>query len=378
MDSNTSLSAGSPTAPMIEFAKSQRNRLFSAGQLTAAIIALVAACAFPTVAGALDQSFYVSFGTRILIYVIAVTSLNLLVGYAGLISFGHAAYLGVGAYSIAGVTLMAGTVLPEWANSAWFAWPFAMLVSALLAACIGAMALRTRTVYFIMVTLAFSQMLFFLFNGMNTFGSDSGMSLPSKSALGFGMSLDDDNTFYYVVLLLTAMTLLLLSMVVRSRFGVLVRGIAENESRMAAIGVPVYRYKLICFVLGGAFAGLAGALLANQSSYVSPRLLDWIQSGTLLMMLILGGIGYRCGGIYGTVFLLVVEEVLSSHTEYWQFFVGIGLIIVVLAGNNGIASLFDQLLSLFGRKKTPAPPPAMRDHGDHATPTVPTVGGSKP
>ena len=247
---------------------------------------------------------------------------------------------------------MAGNVLPQWATSAWFAWPVAMLVCAGIAALIGALALRTRTVYFIMVTLAFSQLLFYFFNGINSFGSDSGISLPSKSGLGFGLSLADDNTFYFVVLTLTVGTLLLLSMVVRSRFGVVIRGIAENESRMSAIGIPVYRYKLVCFVLAAAFAGLSGALLVNQSSFVSPRLLDWIQSGTLLMMLILGGVGYRCGGVYGTLLLLVLEEVLASHTEYWQFFVGIGLIVVVLLGNNGIASLFEKIFS--SSRKLPA------------------------
>lgn len=358
MDSiNTSPAMPAPSAGMLQFAKSQRVRLFSKGQAIAALLGLLAACAFPFIAAALDQAFYVSFATRVMIYVIAVSSLNLLVGYAGLISFGHAAYLGVGAYSIGAITLMAGNVLPQWANYAWFSWPFAMLVCAALAAGIGALALRTRTVYFIMVTLAFSQMLYYLFNGMNTFGSDNGMSLPSKSTLGFGLDLANDNTFYYVVLLLATITLVLLAMVVQSRFGVVVRGICENESRMAAIGVPVYRYKLVCFILGGAFAGLAGALLVNQSSFVSPRVLDWIQSGTLLMMLILGGVGYRCGGIYGTVFLLVLEEVLASHTEYWQFFVGIGLIVIVLLGNNGIASMFDQLLALFSRKKNLAEAP---------------------
>ncbi len=327
------------------FENAEKTRAFSAGQLISALICLSLACAFPWVADALDQGFYVGFATRMMIYMIAVTSLNLLVGYAGLISFGHAAFLGIGAYAIGALTLVSAKAQPQWMTSAWFAWPFAMLAGAALAAVVGGLALRTRQVYFIMITLAFSQLVYYLFNGMKTFGSDNGMSLPVRSPVGMGLNLADDLTFYYVVLFLTVLTLLLLALVVRSRFGIVIRGISENESRMSAVGIPVYRYKLTCFILAGAFAGLAGALLANQSNYVSPRILDWTQSGTLLMMLILGGVGYRCGGIYGTALLLVLEEALSSHTEYWQFFVGLGIILIVLLGNNGIASLLERMFS---------------------------------
>lgn len=328
--------------------------LLTGSQWIAALIAIAAALVFPLAATALDHTFYIGFVTRIMIYVIVVSSLNLLVGYAGLVSFGHAAYFGVGAYAVGAASLLGGDVLPKWVASAWVAWPFAMLVGAVLAAAVGALALRTRQVYFIMITLAFSQMVYYLFIGMKSFGSDNGMSLSSRSAFGLGLDLTNDTTFYYVVFALTVTTMFLLTFVVRSRFGVVMRGISENESRMSAIGIPVYRYKLMCFVIAGAFAGLAGALLANQNAYVSPRVLDWTQSGILLMMLIVGGVGYRCGGIYGAVLLLVLEEVVSSHTEYWQFFVGIGLISVVLFGNNGIASLIEKFTALLSRKKTGA------------------------
>lgn len=308
---------------------------------TFAVIVLVAlAAAFPTIAAALDQGFYVGFATRVMIFMIAVSSLNLLVGYAGLISFGHAAFFGFGAYVIAMVTVWSGYQwIPAWATSAWVAWPLAMLGSGLLALAIGAVALRTRQVYFIMITLAFSQMLYFLFIGMTTFGSDNGMSLRGRSPIGWGMSLANDDTFFYVVLALLVAIMVLLRVIVRSPFGVTLCGIKENESRMAAIGVPVLRCKLVAFVIAGAIAGLAGALLANQNSYVSPTLLDWTRSGSLLVMVILGGAGYLAGGLYGAAALLVFEEILADHTEYWQFFVGIGLLVIVLMGNNGIASL---------------------------------------
>lgn len=315
-----------------------------AGPAALAVV-IAAATAYPLAAVALGHDFYVGFATRIMIYVIAVSSLNLLVGYAGLVSFGHAAYFGMGAYAIAMLSVWAGGALPKWVTMAWFAWPFAMGCGALLALAVGAVALRTRQVYFIMITLAFSQMVYYLFIGMSSFGSDNGMSLGNRSPTGVGVDLGNDMAFYYVVLGLTVVTLLALGSIVRSRFGVIVRGISENETRMAAIGVPVYRYKLVCFVIAGAMAGLAGALLANQNTYVSPRLLDWTQSGSLLMMLILGGVGYRMGGVYGTVVMLVLEEVLSSHTEHWQACVGVGVIAVVLLGNNGIASMVERGLA---------------------------------
>lgn len=303
------------------------------------LLALALAIAFPVAALAMDEAFYIGFATRIMIYVLAVSSLNLLVGYAGLVSFGHAAYLGFGAYALAFATIHAGSWLPSWSSSAWFAWPFAMLCSGVLALGVGALALRTRQVYFIMVTLAFGQMVYYLFVGMKSFGSDNGMSLAGRSPLGRWIDLNQDLPFYYVVLALLVTALLVLRSLVRSRFGVVIQGIKENEARMTAIGFPVYRYKLICFVIAGAMAGLAGALLANQNNYVSPRMLDWIQSGNLLVMLILGGVGALYGGVYGTVLMLVLEELLSSRTEYWQFFVGIGVIAVVLAGRNGVAGL---------------------------------------
>ena len=302
-------------------------------------VVVALAVLFPLAAGRLGQDFYVGFATRILIYVLAVSSLNLLVGFGGMISFGHAAFFGLGAYVIGAVALAAGTVLPHWAASAWFSWPLAMLASAALAVMIGAIALRTREIYFIMTTLGFGQMVYFLFIGMKTFGSDNGMSLPSRSSVGLGIDLGDDNTFYYVVLGLVVLALWFLRSLVRSRFGVVLRGISQNEQRMEAIGFPVYRYKLGCFVIAAALAGLAGALLANQSSYVSPRLLDWVQSGNLLMMLIIGGVGTLSGGIYGAVLLLLLEEVLASYTEYWHFWVGSMIVLIVLFGRGGIAGL---------------------------------------
>jgi branched-chain amino acid transport system permease protein len=211
--------------------------------------------------------------------------------------------------------------------------------AALCALAIGAMSLRTRGVYFIMITLAFAQMLYYLFISLKAYGGDDGLSLPRRSTLGLGVDLKSDVAFYYVVLALLALALAAMHRIVNARFGRALQGIRENEVRMEAMGFPVYRCKLIGFTLAGAVAGLAGALLANQNGYVSPNLMHWTQSGTLLVMVILGGVGYVYGGVLGALVLLVLEEVLSGYTVHWQLALGVLLLAVVLRAPNGLASL---------------------------------------
>jgi branched-chain amino acid transport system permease protein len=295
-------------------------------------IVLALLLAFPLAAQYWDQLFYVSFATRILIYALAATSLNLILGYGGMVSFGHAAFLGAGAYTV-------GILMTEGVASAWVSWPLAMLVSALFALVIGAISLRTRGVYFIMITLAFAQMMYYVFVSLRAYGGEDGMNLTSRSRLGFGLSLADDPTFYYVALAILVAALFMLQRLLDARFGQVVQAIRENETRMQAIGFPTYRYQLICFVIAGAIAGLAGALLANQNSFVSPNLLQWTQSGTLMVMVILGGVGYRYGGALGALVFLVLEEVLSGYTIHWQLGVGMVLLVIVLYARQGVAGL---------------------------------------
>ncbi len=291
---------------------------------------------FPLAAKHWGQLFYVSFAARILIFALAATSLNLILGYGGMVSFGHAAFLGAGAYTVA-------ILMAEGVRSAWVSWPLAVLVSALLALVIGAISLRTRGVYFIMITLAFAQMMYYLFISMRAYGGEDGLNLASRSRLGFGVDLADDLSFYYVVLAILAATLYLLRRLLNARFGQVIQAIRENETRMEAIGFPTYRYKLICFVIAGGVAGLAGALIANQNSFVSPNLLQWTQSGTLMLMVILGGVGYLYGGVLGAVVFLVLEEVLSSYTIHWQLGLGVVLLIIVLYARQGLAGLIAAL-----------------------------------
>jgi len=304
-------------------------------QRHAALAVLAGLIAFPLLAQALDQGFYISLMSRVLIYALAATSLNLVLGFGGMISFGHAAFVGLGGYAVA-LLMQAGVV------SAWIAWPTAVAFSALAALLVGAASLRTRGVYFIMITLAFAQMLYYLFVSMKTYGGDDGLPLAGRNAFGLGLALKDDATFYYVVLACLAATLLLVSRLVASRFGRVIQGIRENETRMEAIGYPVFGYKLACFVIGGALAGLAGALLANQTGLASPNQLFWTQSGMLLVMVVLGGVGGLYGGVLGAAALLILEEVLSGYTIHWQLGVGLVLLAVVFLAPRGLSGVFDK------------------------------------
>ena len=285
----------------------------------------------PFMANAVGEGFYIALASRILIFALAATSLNFILGFGGMVSFGHAAFVGVGAYSVAILTQMGIT-------DAWVLWPAAMVVSAVFALLIGAISLRTQGVYFIMITLAFAQMIYYLTTSIKAYGGDDGLSLATRSQISF-VDVNDDTTFYYVVLVVCVVSLLAMARVLNARFGHVLQAIRENEVRMQALGYAVYRYKLAAFVMAGALAGLAGALLANQGGFVSPALMQWSQSGLLMMMVILGGVGYLYGGVLGAVVFLVLEEVISGFTIHWQLGLGALLLAVVLFAPNGLSSM---------------------------------------
>ena len=232
----------------------------------AMVLALVMAVAVPWVLHALQADYYLSLASRIVVYAIAATSLNLVLGYGGMVSLGHAAFFGLGAYAT-------GILLSEGTTSAPVHLLVTVAVTAAAAAAIGAISLRTRGVYFIMITLAFAQMFYYIFISLKAYGGDDGMTLPQRSALG--IDLASDTVFYYVVLSIFTVTIFLVHRLVNSRFGRVVQAVRENETRMEAIGYPVFRYKLVCFVIAGALASLAGALLANLTLMVSPNLVHW-------------------------------------------------------------------------------------------------------
>ncbi len=276
-----------------------------------------------------QEPFYTRLATRILIYALCAASLDLILGFGGMVSFGHAAFLGVGAYVV-------GILSHHGVTSAWTVWPAAVGATALLALAVGAVSLRTGGVYFIMITLALAQMTYYFCASLEAYGGDDGMTLWERSDLSPVLDIGGANAFYYLVLGVLLSALLLGRRIVGSRFGRVIRGIRENERRMQSLGFPTFRYKLACFVMAGAAAGLAGVLLANLSLYVSPSTLHWTRSGEILIMVILGGMGTLVGPVLGAATLLVAEEVLSNLTRHWMLFLGPLLILLVLFGEGGM------------------------------------------
>jgi len=295
------------------------------------LIALLCAALIllPLYTGFTGNVFMLTLFTRIIIFALAATSLNLILGYGGMMSFGHAAYLGIGGYAV-------GILAHEGITSGLVQFPVAVLASALFALVVGSLSLRTRGVYFIMITLAFGQMIYYVAAGLDRYGSDDGLTIYRRSQFGGLIDLSNRTQFYYVCLAVLFACLYLVWRIVNSRFGLVIQGIRSNERRMQAIGFPVYRYRLACFVIAGAMCGLAGALLANHTEFISPSIMYWTRSGDLMVMVILGGIGSLFGPLIGTIAFLALEEVLSGITEYWQIIIGPLLLLVVLFGRGGI------------------------------------------
>jgi branched-chain amino acid transport system permease protein len=313
------------------------------------LLALLAfALAFPFLAPAVGLDYAVGIAARILILALAGISLNLILGYGGMVSFGHAAFFGVGAYVVAilayhdtmSEALMTWPVEIDGTDQALIAWPAAMIVSALVALVIGAISLRTSGLYFIMITLAFAQMLFYFFVSLEGYGGGDGLSLFARSAAG-PLDLQDPAQFYYVVLAILLAALFLTTRLSESRFGTALQGIRDNERRMAALGFPTARYKLAAFVISGALAGLAGALMANHTEFVSPAFLSWQRSGEILVIVVLGGMGTVYGPVAGAVAFFVLEEVLSQWTQHWMVIFGPLLVLAVLFARQGLWGLVE-------------------------------------
>ncbi|MGE3160962.1 MAG: branched-chain amino acid ABC transporter permease [Burkholderiales bacterium] len=288
--------------------------------------------AVPPLAALAGQPYYVELLRRVMIFAIAATSLNLILGYGGLVSFGHAAYLGVGGYAV-GIFAFYGV------HSGWLQWTVAIGASALVALAIGAISVRTRGIYFIMITLAFTQMLYYLGISVEEYGGDDGLRLKVKSQFWGLVDLNDPVAFYYVVLALLLAVIYLVHRLVNSRFGLVLRAAKSNEARTRAIGFSPYPYQLAAFVIAGAICGLAGALLANQTAYIAPAFMDWTRSGEIMFMVILGGMGTTPGPALGAFALLIVEDLLAGWTEHWQVFLGPLLVLSVLFFKRGLAGL---------------------------------------
>lgn len=287
---------------------------------------------FPWVAPALGLDYYVDFVRRILIVSIAALSLNFLIGRAGLVALGHAGFVGVGAYAVVAM-VEAGF------GNAWLIWLVAAVAGFVVSGLIGLVAVRTKGVYFIMITLAFAQMLYYLAVSLRMWGGDDGYTMYSPLQLWEGVDAEG-NWLFSLVLLAFASLFLVLSRMDRSYFGRALEGIRDNETRMQAMGYPTVRLKLLAFALAGSIAAFAGALLATQNLFVSPSLMQWNQSALLIVMVLIGGIGLRWGAPLGVAVWLVLEELLKQHTDYWHAPMGLLLVAVVFLAPRGLAAFF--------------------------------------
>ena len=297
----------------------------------ALVVALCALAALPLLAG----KFYVDLVARIMIMAVFAMSLDLLVGVTGLVSLGHAAFFGVASY-----LLVLAAPSQYAAVSLWTSLPLAVAASALLSLAIGALALRTRGVYFIMVTLAFSQMIYFVFHDTKVAGGSDGAYIYVKPDASLGgwspFNLGDGVQFYYAMLALLALTFAFLRMLLASRFGRALRGIRSNEQRMRALGFNTYAYKLAAFTIAGAIAGLAGYFAAVQFGFVNPEMLSWHQSANVLLMVILGGMGNLVGAVIGAFALVLAQDLFSSLTKHWLLLMGAFVITVVVVLPGGL------------------------------------------
>ena len=312
------------------------------------VVLVVALFLVPLYAVWVKNNFILSLFTRIVILAIAATSLNLIMGYGGMVSFGHAAYLGIGGYAV-------GILAFEGVTSGFVQWPLAIIMSGLVAFVIGILSLRTRGVYFIMITLAFAQMIYYVGVSLNRYGADDGLTIYRRSQFGGLINLSNKTFFYYLCLVLLMASIYLVWRIVNSRFGMVIQGSRSNDRRMRAIGFPTFRYRLACFVIAGMMCGLAGVLLANHTEFISPAMMHWTRSGDLIVMVVLGGMGSLFGPTIGAVALLVLEEALPSlisfvgHVvtgrdvatakEYWALILGPMLLLVVLFARGGIDGL---------------------------------------
>lgn len=293
---------------------------------------LVALTLIPIATSLTDQTFYQDLVNRLMILAIAAMSLNLILGNGGMISFGHAAYIGIGAYCV-------GIPAYHEVYNGFIHFPLAIVMSALFALLTGIVCLRTTGVYFIMITMAFAQMMFFALVSIETYGGDDGLVIELRSEFEGLFDLESNLTLYYVTLVSLIVCLYLIRRIVHSRFGMVIEGARSNERRMQSIGFNTYRYRLICYVISGAMCGFAGALLGNFTNFISPDMMDWTRSGELIFMVVLGGAGSLAGPVLGATVFLLLEELLSSFTIYWQLLFGLLLILVVLFARGGIDGL---------------------------------------
>jgi branched-chain amino acid transport system permease protein len=309
------------------------------------VLALLVVC--PLIAYFIEEPFYITLLTKVAILSLAGVGLNLALGLGGLVSFGHAAFFGIGGY-VAGI--MASHSLNEELMFSWFGtdffgstnmlfiWPLALICSAIVALLIGYFSLRTKGVYFIMITLAFAQMIYYFAIAWPAYGGEDGLSIYVRNEF-LGLNTQEPLIFYVICFSLLLISLLLVSTLSRSHFGAALQAARQNEERLAAVGIKPFGIQLTAFVISAMITALAGALFADLNRFVSPDMLSWHTSGEIMIFVILGGVGRLAGPIIGAGMFIVFEYYLGGLTEHWLLFLGIALLSIVLFARGGIVGL---------------------------------------
>jgi branched-chain amino acid transport system permease protein len=282
----------------------------------------------PVIAAMIGEPYYVTLFTRVVIFALAAVGLNLILGYGALVSFGHAMYIGIGAYAV-GILSFHGV------GNGWVQLGAALAVGAAVAAVIGLVCLRTSGMAFIMITLAFAQMFYFLAITLKQYGGDDGLTINARSDFGL-FTLASNNALYYASFGVLVACLIAFRRLVHSRFGMVLRGCRSNERRMAALGFPTLRYKLTAYVLSALVCVIAGMLLANLTKFAAPSYMAWQASGDLIVMIVLGGMGTVVGPVAGAVALLILEEILAGWTTHWMIVLGPAIVLIVLTAKKGV------------------------------------------
>ena len=277
----------------------------------------------------IDEPFYIDLMARVMIFSIAAMSLDFILGYGAMISFGHALYLGLGTYAVG---IMAHYEL----TNGWMQLLVCISGTAFIAFILGLISLRTSGIYFIMITFALAQMFYFLGISLEAFGGDDGLPIDTRSEFFSFFDLNEPWNMYYLILGTLTVTALVLWKVINSRFGMVVRGSHSNDARMQAIGFPTFKYRLAAFVIAGVVCGLAGFLLGNLTEFLTPEYMHWFRSGELMIMVMVGGMGTLFGPLFGAFAYLMMEDFLANFTEYWQFYFGPILILLVLFAKQGL------------------------------------------
>jgi len=315
---------------------------FSAPRFWVYLALLVLFALVPPITQWIDNSYYLDIANRLVVLAIAAVSLNLILGYGGMISFGHAAYIGIGAYAV-------GIPAHYDIDNGFLQFAIAIGASAAFALVSGMICLRTRGVNFIMITMAVSMMVFYGFVSIEEYGGDDGLTIYYRSNFGSLIDLSDDVTLYYLCLASLVVAVFIVYRIINSRFGMVIQGAKGNEARMQSLGFNTYRYKLACYVISASMCGFAGALMGNDTGFISPEMMDWTRSGELIFMVVFGGTGSLGGPVLGAGAFLLLEPVLEGLLNaikegaevYWHIPFGIILICAVLFLRGGLDGLLD-------------------------------------